>query len=62
MVVRLLIHDDLIYEGKSMLVPRVGEVIAGVTNSSRLKRSRGILHDDATVTVTLLVGDRPYTF
>ena len=27
MSLRLLIHDEVVYEGESMLVPHVGEVI-----------------------------------
>ena len=62
MSLRLLIHDELVYEGESMLVPRVAEVIRRGDELRRIEAVTWDFSDSNSVTVTLLVGDQPYTY
>ena len=62
MSLRLLIHDELLYEGESMLVPRVGEVIRRGDEFHPIEAVTWDFSEGDAVTVKLVVGDRPYTF
>ena len=62
MSVRLFIHDELVYEGESVPVPRVGEA---VRRGDEFLPIEGVTWDfraGGAVTVTLITGSRPYTF
>jgi hypothetical protein len=61
MSLRLLIHDEVIYEGESMLVPRVGDVVRRDDDFMPVEAVTWDFRGDATV-VTLLLGDRPYRY
>jgi hypothetical protein len=62
MLMRLLIHDEVVYEGNSIPVPRVGEVIRRGDDFLPIEAVTWDLADRTTVVVTLLVGDRPYRY
>ena len=62
MSLRLLIHDELVYEGESLLVPRVGEVIRRGDEFLPIEAVAWDFSDSDAVTVALVIGDRPYTF
>ena len=61
--VRLKVGDATIYEGAPIAIPRVGEAIK---HDGQLVPIEAVAWDfvgaDGVVTVTLVVGDRPYTF
>ena len=60
---RLRIDDTVIFEGPPIAVPRVGEEIR---RSGEVGRIESVVWDfeeeDGVVIVTLVVGDRPYTY
>ena len=62
MSLRLLIHDELVYEGESMLVPRVGEVLLRGDDFYPIEAVMWDFSGIDTVTARLVVGDRRYTF
>jgi len=62
MSVRLFIHDDLVYEGESVPVPRVGEAVRRGDEFLPIEGVTWDFGDGGGVTVTLIVGTRPYTY
>jgi hypothetical protein len=62
MLMRLLIHDKIVYEGDAIPVPRVGEVIRRGGDFLPVEAVTWDFVDRATVSVTLLIGDRPYRY
>jgi hypothetical protein len=62
MSLRLLIQDEVVYEGDSIPVPRVGEVIHHGGQVVPIESVTWDFGEAGTVTVTLLVGSQPYTF
>jgi hypothetical protein len=58
-----MIDDKAIYEGPAIAIPRVGEAIH---HDGQLVPIEAVAWDfagtDGVVSVTLVVGDRPYTF
>lgn len=62
MSLRLLIHDELVYEGESMLVPRVGEVMLRGDDYYPIEAVMWDFSGTDAATVRLVVGDRPYTY
>lgn len=61
--VRLQIGDTAIYEGPPIGVPRVGD---DIHRNGEVVRIEAVAWNfdakDSVVTVTLVVGDRPYTY
>lgn len=59
---RLHVHDKVIYEGTEIVVPRVGDQIH---HEDQIVRVEAVVWDFSgsdTVTVGLVVGDKPYTY
>ena len=62
MSLRLIVHDEVLYEGDSIPVPRVGDVVHRDDGFERVEAVEWDFHEVEGVKVTLIVGDRPYTF
>ncbi len=62
MSMRLLIHDQVVYEGDPIPVPRVGDVIRHGGEFEPVEAVTWDFVDRDAVTITLIVGDRPYTY
>jgi hypothetical protein len=62
MSVRLLIHDELVYEGESVAIPRVGEAVRRGEEFLPVEGVTWDFRDGGAVTVTLITGSRPYTY
>ena len=62
MSLRLIIHDEVLYEGDSITVPRVGDVVHRDDGSERVEAVEWDFRAVDGVRVTLVVGSRPYTF
>jgi hypothetical protein len=60
---RLQVAEAAIYEGPAIAVPRVGD---DIHHSGEVVRVEAVVWDfaaaDGVVSVTLVLGDRPYTF
>lgn len=59
---RLLGGGAAVYEGELVLVPRVGDGIQHDDQVVQIEVVTWDSRDDEAVIVTLLVGNRPYTF
>ncbi len=62
MTVRLLIQDELLCEGESVPVPRVGELVHHDGQVVPIESVIWDFRERGSVTVALVVGNRPYTF
>jgi hypothetical protein len=62
MTVRLLIQDQLVYEGDAVPIPRSGDVIDHGGQSVPVEAVTWQFSGTGDVDVTLVVGDRPYTY
>jgi hypothetical protein len=59
---RLLIQDEVVYEADSTAVPRVGEVVHHGGQVVPIEAVTWDFRERGAVTVTLLVGSKPYTY
>jgi hypothetical protein len=62
MHIRLLIHEEIVYEGEDIAIPRVDEMIRHGGEFEPIEAVTWDFRDTDAVTVTLVVGSRPYTF
>jgi hypothetical protein len=63
MSLRLLVKDDVVYEGPALAVPRVGE---DISHDGEIARVEAVVWDfdetDDVVSVSIVAGGQPYTF
>jgi hypothetical protein len=62
MTLRLLVQDEVVYEGEAVPVPRSGDLIDHGGQSLPVEAVTWQFSDTRDVEVTLVVGDRPYTY
>ncbi len=62
MTLRLLVQDKLVYEGEAAPIPRSGDVIDHGGQSVPVEAVTWQFSDAGDIEVTLVVGDRPYTY
>ena len=62
MTLRLLVQDTVVYEGEAIPIPRSGDVIDHDGQSVPVEAVTWQFSDTGDIQVTLVVGDRPYTY
>jgi len=62
MNVRLLVGDDVVCEGESIPIPRVGDVIVHDNATFPVEAITWDYGNPAVVTATLVIGSQPYTY
>ena len=58
---RLLIDDQVVYEGEPVPVPRVGEIVQRDGEARAVEAVTWDLADNS-ISVTLMLADQPYSF
>jgi hypothetical protein len=59
---RVLIGDQVVYDGTMIPVPRVGDMVERDGETRLVEAVTWDLGGDANVAVTLLLADRPYAY
>jgi hypothetical protein len=60
--VRLLIDDQVVYDGTPIPVPRVGDMLRREGEDRSVEAVTWDLAADGAVSVTLLLADQPYAY
>jgi len=62
MTLRMLVQDEVVYEGEAVPVPRSGDVIDYGGQTVPVEAVTWQFSDAGHIEVTLVLGDRPYTY
>jgi hypothetical protein len=62
MTLRMLVQDEVVYEGETIPVPRSGDVIDHGGQSVPVEAVTWQFSDAGDIEVKLVLGDRPYTY
>jgi len=62
MPLRLLVQDQIVYEGEPIPIPRVGEAVQHEGQAMPVESVTWDVQSSGMVTVTLVLGTRSYTY
>jgi hypothetical protein len=62
MSVRLIVQDQIVYEGAPIPIPRVGEAVQHNGDAMPVESVTWDFQSAELVSVTLVLGARPYTY